>query len=266
MTFLYEQDDLRPQMALGAAGTIRVVPKIDGITVNAADIVSSTWAVTTPANRPIASGTLSVVSLTQGARTVAAFDVPVPAISDLDEDYLAKVDWATAARSGKEIVTFDVVVSPLPELVSLNDVVRHRSNAAQMFERIGRNQGEPSSSSAQEAAEAGVRSIAILGRQEMMTRLRRRAHDEGKPYPAQILDRRELGRVEVLFTLRALFAALARDPQEGEDEASALYRHYTNQADMAFENMRVAYHTSDDLGVVGVTDFNQTFYLRREQA
>lgn len=262
--FLFENDDIRPDAPRGQASTITVVPKIDGTPVDASGASSGDWTVTESGGLALGAGTVSVTSVTAGSRTVASYVVPIPAIDRIQEDVVLSLRWTpTGGQQVTELVTFDVVAAALGGMVSVNDLLRHRPDVQEALERIGRRLGV--SSSEQAAAEAGARSVAVLARQALQAMLRQRAETDGQPRPAQILDRRELARVEALLALRELYASLGRDPQEGEDQGSALYRHYRTQADSAFESMRVAYQTGEDLTKAGTTSFSRVFSMRRVQ-
>ena len=260
MTFLFEQDDLPVELRVGYAGTVQVVPKVNGSPVDAADLSTASWSVVERDGEQVSSGTATVVSAAFGDRTVGYYVVTIPAIDEIDENYILTLTW----DAGVEVLTFDVVHLPLGELVSVNDIQRQRAEASEYLTRIGRRHGE---TDPQRALEAGARSITVLARQALHAMLVARADADGRPRGAQVLDRRALARVETLVALREMFGATANAPIDGDDTASELYRHYNGRANEAFESMRVAYVTNEDeIREDGATSFGRSYQVRRVQA
>lgn len=265
MTFLFEQDDVRAEVPRGAAGTIRIVPKIDGDAVDAAGISSLEWTAVEPTGDAIGTGTTAATSVSYGTRTVAVYDVTVPAVSEHREDCVLRFTYTPSGGSARsDVLTFDVVEFPLGDLISVSDILRHRADAGEYLQRIGVRHGE--TTDRETSIRVGLRAMAVLARQTMVERLRYRADNDGRPRASQILDRRELARIESLYALMHMFGAVASDPAEGDDKPSSLYRHFARQSQGAFESMRVAYTNDEELDVDGTTGYGTYHFTEREQA
>ncbi len=268
MVFLFEADGVRPEIQYGASGSIRVVPKYQGTPVDVGDLSDATYSILTSDGVSLGTGVVSVSSATLGSRTVGYYDVPIPSVSKVYSDVVLEVVWPHASATvAPDLVLFDIVRAPLGDLVSMSDLMSIRSDLEDSLIRIGNRLGFPVSTDAerQTAAEAATRSFAESARIELQARLYQRAERDGQPRPHQLLDRRQVARIEARFALMALYEAVAKDPTEGEDSASGFYRHYRDEASRMLEQLRIAYTDLDtDLEVADETSsYGRTFNIRR---
>lgn len=241
MAFEFENEIVHPEVQQGVTTTIRVYPTDGGQRVETTG--TPTFEVLDPGGASLASGSITPVSATFGTRSVHRLDVAIPAQSDLDENYILRVNWVPSGgtETRVETILFDVVLAPLGEGLSLSDLRELRVDVDVDLDRMGVRLGQSTGQTAQEFA---TQILARRAREQMFAWLRA-AGDRPRPY--QIIERRALNAVERRIALRDLYEGVTRDPGAGERSADALYRHYRDEARAAFEALRIAYSTDDDL-------------------
>ena len=240
MPFELQTDTVRPEVQQGVAGTISLFPTVAGQRV---EVSSASYEILQPGGAALASGTVTPTAVTLGSRTVSRLDVPIAAISTLDEDYVLKVTWTASGATVPqvELLLFDVVIASLGESVSLSDLREERADVEDELDTMGQRLGFTAGQTAQEAA---AQVLAKKARTQLFAWLRS-AGD--KPRPFMIIDRRPLNRVERMLCLRELYASFAHDPEEGERTADSLHRFYSKEARATFESLHIAYSSDDDV-------------------
>jgi hypothetical protein len=238
VAFARELDSLRPELRAGAAGTVSHWPKVDGQNVLA---TAATFKVFDEGGTELQSGAASLTAV--GA--VHRIDCAVSALSDLADGYRVEVTWTYASTTYFAAILFDVVLHPWvhSETISLNDLLEARPDVDQALDRLGVLLGYTAGEDAQNAAAA---IMAERARVRLDAWLRSAATESGDLRPALIIDRVALSRVERPLALAALFESNAQDPEDGDAEPDALYRHYTRRAEAEFKALRLAYDSSED--------------------
>lgn len=262
MSYVVEQDDLRPEVPSGGSTVVSVWPKRLGLNTTAD--AGATYTLHDPSGTQLSGGTVDPTAVTLGARSVSRFDVSISGLSDLDEDYQLRLTWtdATAGDQHTEIVLFDVSAAPLGALVSLNDLMELEPDVDEVLDRLGARLGYAAGQTAQEAAAAVYASLA---RQTLEARLSGRASADNEIRPAMLLDRTAVRRVERQWALAHLYSALGGS-QDGEGDASDRYRHWMAGAEAAFAALRVRYSTTAELSPSGTTEAFGTYVIERVQA
>lgn len=242
MTYQRELDDLRTEIRTDVGGTIRYWPKADGENVQATS--GATYQLRNPDGTLRSAGVVNPTDV--GVPAISYYDIPVSAALPLDEDYTVRIAWTRTSDSSThlDVRTFDVVHSPYPGTVSLNDLREERPDIDVILARIGSRLGLTPGSEAEEAAAV----FASRARVELDALVRNAATEIGSIRPRLILDRARLNRVERKLACMLVFASIAKDPNEGEDESSALYRFYRDAADAAWRSMGpIKVDASEDL-------------------
>ena len=262
MSFIRENDLLRPELLLNAAETLSVWPKRDGRNVQ---VTSASFEVLDPDGVTVrqASGAATLSTVTQGTRTVSRIDCSVAAIALADEDYQLKVSWADATVTGSELVTFDVCVAPLGSLLSLSDLAELQPDLPDALERLGVRLGYPDGQDAKEYA-AGI--YLTQARQRLQSRLQARAAADDSIRPYMIIDRRAVAAVERMFAMVAIYEALGGVTDDITDDAASLQlRHWAGRAESDWAALRFKYMAPDatDTSPTGDANFGRAFRVVR---
>lgn len=239
MGYELQSDLVRPEAKQGQATPVSLYPTLNGARVSA---LGSTWEVFDRSGKSYGSGTTNPTSVMVGTKSVSEFQLTIPAISDLDEDYRLEVTWTDASSMQRvSIVTFDVVIAPLGDTLSYSDLQEELQSVGPMLVTFGQRLGETGTDEAKRDRAMYV--LAKKARAEMIAWLRTA---EG-PRPYMIIDRYAINPVERTIALRDLFLSIAKNPEDGEISADASYRHYRMLAKERFANLRIAYSEDDDL-------------------
>lgn len=275
MAFAFERDDLRQELRKDNAGTIRIWAKADGVG-NVAASGTHTFTVYGPGGETVqASGAVSPTNVSG----VSRFDCSVSAITTLGEDYRVELSWQYSSATYLSVMFFDVVLWPFGELaVSLNDLQEERPEIGEVLAEMATRLSL--SGAAEMAAIFAYRARVELDA-KIRDQIRLDALAAGQSFtsagnaslsnytrPNLILNRERLNRVERKIALELIFAADANNHEDGEDESSALYRHYRAAADAAWKSLGpLKYDSSEDLTPdETVRDATRVFRTRRCQA
>lgn len=281
-TFSRENDELRRELRLSVAGTLRWWPKLDGANV----LLSTTGGEVSVIIKDPGGSTIQTISdATSGVTDIGSpaeysyLDISASAISVLDEDYSAHITWRQRGASVDylDVIWFDVVRWPWGQpSVSLNDMLEERPDAADILLRHGLRLGYSSATAA--ATMAGV--YAVRARVELDAKIRDtieadrvRASETstgqggGDRYtrPNLVLNRERLSRVERKLAMRLLFAADMGDP-EGGDESAGLFRFYDAEAERAWRSVGPLKYDGPSEDIVAtetITDIARSRTLRR---
>lgn len=282
MAYTLELDDLPRELRKDVAGTLRFFPKVNGINVAAhATATNHSFTVHKPDGTQIEA--ISSVSPTT-VSTYSRLDLPVSAISELDEGYQVRLSWQDLSGSAYfEVLAFDVVLWPFDQpLVSLNDLIDERPEILEVLQRLGIRRGLSSGIEAEEYAAV----IAARAHLELYTLIRNQIlsdrNEEGTyvsaprtghrrtraARPNLILNRQALRRVELQLALAKAYEADMGSPDSEEDSSALLHAHYRAAADRAWGSVGpLQYDSVEDLTPdEEITHLSRTVRLRRVQA
>lgn len=239
MTYLMELDTFRPEVALNVGGAFGVYPKTHGTGAQVSGTVS--YTVHKPNGEQVASGTATPFDAGTPPVSVVSFVIGAGVAAELGEDYSVRWTWSDGSVSHPEVTLFDVVRVPYGGSVSLNEMMEERPDIDRVLGRIASMLELPDAATA-------ARVFAMRARGELDAMVRSAATELGTIRPALILDRFQLQRVERKLACREVFGSIAKDPTEGEDEASTLYRYFDQAAQSAWRSMGpIKYDADEDL-------------------
>ena len=236
------------------AHTFAVWPKVDGV----GRVLVSSASVTfySPTGNVVGGPTaLSPVTVSGRSR----LDVEIPALSDLEEDYLALLTYtpdsathgAAEAYQRERQVLFDVVLHPWGESeLAIEDLEDLRPSIRPVLSRIV-EQLDPAGTEGL-TAEALASRYCYRAHAELYELLRVRAAQDypdrplGFIRPRLILDRRRLNPIEVHLAMALIFAGIAGyDADSGE--AHELAKKYSAEAQTRLGTLdRLTYDRSED--------------------
>lgn len=265
MTYQQELNDLRRELIKSEATTLSWWPKVLGQNVDVSSTPSdNTFTVHKPDGTEIQGTTnASRVVITPDAR----LDMAVNAIADLDEDYQVRLTWKeTGGTVHKELLHFDVVLVPFgPPSISLSALREERPDIADYLVRFYRKiLPAGAASTDEERAEVAAGIYAVRARVELDALIRAQINEDAQQAvssyehadteqtrftrPRLILNRERLNRVERKIAMKLIFAADAKDPEDGSEDSAALFRHFRGEANTAWKSIGpLRYDTDDDL-------------------
>lgn len=276
MGYQFEDDELRQELRQGVAKTVRIWPKYQGVGNVSAHATANTFEVFDGAGESLQGPTaIAPVAVTVEYGTISRFDVPVAAIGTLGEDLRIDLRWTYSGVVQLTSVFFDVVLYPLGSpSVTLNDVLEERPDAGDILERMGDVLGLTN------AKESMAAKFALRALVELDAKIRAHVADEftlnasaslpvtPSPFtrPNLILNRERLNRVERKLTMKLLYAAEMKGPDD-DSESSALYRYYKDESESAWASVGpLKYDRSEDQVVDRVVpEIGRVVHLRRVQ-
>lgn len=279
MAYVRELDDLPWEAPFGRSHVFRFWAKENG--ENVVPSASPTWAIYSESGSSLTSGTGTVTASAQDA-SQSYIAITVPNSLALGERYQLRVTWV-ASVSGvtyEDIRLFDVVRFPFgAPYTSLNDLQELRSDISDRLNRIGVSLGYATGDTAREA---GAAICAYHGRIALEARIRDQierdaaAGDNRAPNvrarsrymrPALILDRTRLARVERYEAAAHAYRFDAKAPEDGDDSASQAYRHFRDQANLAWTQVGPLTYDSADTGQsdAQVAELSRVTFARRVQ-
>jgi hypothetical protein len=267
VAYAAELDDLRQEVRLNVATTIVFWPKVDGsgnvtASSNAGD---NTVEIRKPSGEVEQASTN--ISPTAVASVGSRFDISVPAIATLGEDYHAVLTWRESGSSFArlEVIYFDVVREPWgPSSVSLNSM---QSLVPDIGDRLNRQASRLSQTAEQRASVVGHQARIELGnwlRQavtEDTQRMSSAVSDEvlrsttldAYLRPRLIKDKTRLHNIEVKLAVALAYGADMRADSEDGDAVAGLYEKWLEAAKTSFSAMGPLKYDLDDTLAVDTT-------------
>lgn len=259
MPYAAELDDLRQEVRLSVASTIVFWPKLDGTGNAVAAASGNTVEILKPDGTTISGP--SALSPTD-VSGVSRFDLSIPAISELGEDYFAKVTWRENGTTFDrlETVYFDVCREPWgPSSVSLNSM---QSLVPDIGDRITRQGARLSQTAVQRASVLGHQARVELGEwlraavSEDTARMSSVISStvlvpnyDAYLRPRLIKDKARLHTIEVKLAIALAYKADLRS-ESADDAIHALYKHWLEAAKTSFRGMGSLKYDLDDSLVV----------------
>ena len=273
MPFVRERDDLPWEARLNASATFRYWPKLDGRNIVASPTAGHCRYAVRGADGSSILGETNVTPTTVAG--VSRLDLAIPAIATLGERLQVRI-WfrETGGAERYDMRTFDVVLHPFGQpWTSRNDILEMRPDADTHLDRIGQRLGYAAGDEAKIFAAA---ICAIHGRIALEARIRDTIGVDrsssgrlgaGFTRPALIIDRQRLARVERYETMAHLYRSVAQKPEDGDDPASQLFRHFRDSANTAWAQVGPLGYDADQNGVPDtvISDVTRVFRFRRAQ-
>lgn len=268
MPYAAEFDDLRQEVRVSTASTIVFWPKLDG----SGNVLASPTAghctveIFGPAGEVVAaSANITPTTVVD----VSRFDIAVPAIATLGEDYFAKLTWRQSGGSVSHVETiyFDVCREPWgSSSVSLNSL---QSLCPDIGDRLTRQGARVSQTREQRASTVAHQARVELGewlRAAIADDGTRLGRDDGYLRPRLIKDKTRLHTVETKLALALVFGAELRSDEDGS--IAAQHTRWLEAAKASFKALNpLKYDLDDDLDVdVEVRSVPRFIHVRRVQS
>ena len=240
---------VRREVEKGVGGVTSVWPKLKGQNV----VVDTATA---------SVGTVAIVDIPSATPEYSRLDVSIPqgAALDYEEDLPMEVNWETEdGDTGREVIVFDVVRSPIGLLVSANAMRERRPSLGKVLTRLGVMRGEEADAAL--TPEQGAAIYSAQARVELQDRLRVAARGLAGGRPALILDRDRLLRAETHLAVALCYEAIAKDPANGTDEDSSQARQQREAYNKAWEDLGPMAVDDDQDGVTDAAKPSPTINL-----
>ena len=234
--FETELDGLRREVRAGQSSVLAYWPKVNArnvtVTAASAGLFSETGT---------SLGALSCAIVEAGFNdedtpesTYSRIDITVGAL-DLGQNYAVEVTFTAGGLPHVDTFTVDAVAFPIlsASLLSLNDLLEVRPDVIDVLRRQGLRLGYTSAT----AAESMASVYAVRALMELDERINDMVREARGFRPALILHRDRLHRPLRYTALKMIYAAESSNPEEGEDEASGIYRHFRAAADAAWRSV-----------------------------
>jgi hypothetical protein len=178
-------------------------------------------------------------------------DLSVPAIA-VGENYTLEVTFTSGALPYVDAFTLDSVLYPIGQasLVSLNDMLEVRPDVGDVLARQGLRLGFAEATAA--ARMAGVYAVRALV--DIEGRLRDACREQRGSRPSLVVQRDRLRQPTLYTAMKLIYAAESSNPEDGEDEAAGIYRHFRAAADAAWRGvgpLSFRYPTSSEVVAAG---------------
>lgn len=259
MSYESELDDLRREVRADASAIMAYWPKVNGRNVVVTAASASLFDKDGTSLGAI-SASVEVGKDDGGdpAETLySRIDLTVPAC-DLGENYTIEVTFTSGGLPYVDAFTFDSVLYPIAHasMVSLNDLLEVRPDVADVLERQGLRLGFE----AEEAAEKMASIYSVRAIEDIQSRLGDACREQRGSRPSLVIQRDRLSRPIRYTAMKLIYAAESSNPEDGEDEAAGIYRHFRAAADAAWRGvgpLQFRVPTSDSKTTVGEAAHDQ---------
>lgn len=284
MSYVPEFSDLRPEVRVGVASTLTFYPKAIGAgNVTASSVAGDCTATIYDPSGNVLSGPTQITPVAVSGLG-SRFDIAVPAIGTMAEDYRVDVAWKVSGESLARLdaLYFDVCREPWStSSVTLSSLLSYVPDIA---DRLERQAAVLNQTVEQRAAVLGHQARVELGnwlRQtvaedvgRLMPRISAKVTDvsaaDGYLRPRLVKDRARLANVEVKLALAAAFAGDMRaDDEDGQgDGVATLQSYWAAEAKSSYRAIGPMRYDIDDDGVVDTVarDVNRYTPSRRVQS
>lgn len=225
----------------GVGGVVSLWPKLNGVNIVVSSATSS-------------RGTVDAVDLPSMSPAYSRLDVTLGPgdATDYGESNELYCDWSNSDGSGRELVTYDVVRSPIGLLVSANQMRERRPSLQKVLTRLGALLVEPDDTAMPPEEVAAI--YSATARVELQDKLRNSVRDLALPGGsspvavgtslslatmrcALVTDRARLLRAETALAVCHCYEAIAKDPLAGKDEDSAQAIYWRREYERAWKEL-----------------------------